>query len=291
MKFRLFALIVSWLLLATPIYPQSTFSLGKGLLWEISGNGLKKKSYVLGTIHIIPANDYFFPKYYSKALKSSENLVMEINMTDIIGQLEVMKMAMMKDKQLSDFYDDSTYNAIVQICRDTFNINIELFKNMKPIFVQQQLATGDVMGNDTKSYELELVKMGMAMDKVFGGLETAKEQMTILDSIPLQEQADMLLETVKNIRQDELELKKLIKYYKDLDLDSLYSVFEQEDNDLNDHESSLLGNRNRKWIPVMETYMQSAPTFFAVGAGHLGGEQGVINLLRLKGYKVTAILK
>lgn len=270
---------------------QGQFSLGKGLLWEISGNGLKKKSYILGTIHIIPANDYFFPKYYSKALKSSQNLVMEIDMSDMMGQLEVMKMAMMKDKQLSDLYDDSTYAAIVQICKDSFNINIELFKNMKPIFIQQQLATGDIMGNDTKSYELELVKMGMAQDKVFGGLETAKEQMTILDSIPLEEQADMLLESIKNIQQDEIELNKLIRYYKDQNLDSLYAVFEEEDNDLNNHENSLLGNRNRKWIPIMEDFMQQASTFFAVGAGHLGGEQGVINLLRMRGYQVVPILK
>lgn len=52
-------------------YSQTTEPLGKGLLWEISGNGLKKKSYLLGTIHLIPAKDYFFPKYYTKAVYES----------------------------------------------------------------------------------------------------------------------------------------------------------------------------------------------------------------------------
>jgi uncharacterized protein YbaP (TraB family) len=273
-------------------YSQTTEPLGKGLLWEISGNGLKKKSYILGTIHLIPAKDYFFPKYYTKAVKSSQKLVMEIDMTDILGQLEVIKMAKMEDgKELKDLYDEATYNEIVNVCRDSFGVDIEIFKTMKPIFVQQQLSTTDIFGGDTKSYEMELVKMGFAMDKSFGGLETAKEQMTILDSISIQEQADMLLESVRNISHDNSEMTKLLNFYKEQNLDSLNALFEKGDYDLADHENSLLGNRNRKWISKMEEYMQTGPIFFAVGAGHLGGDQGVIQLLRRKGYTLKAIIK
>jgi len=270
----------------------STEPLGKGLLWEISGNGLKKKSYLLGTIHIIPAKDYYFPKHYTKAIKSTERLVMEIDMTDLLGQLEVLKMAQMPDgKELKDFFDEATYQEVTDICRDSFNVDIEMFKTMKPIFIQQQLSTTDIFGNDSKSYEMELMKMGFAMDKSFGGLETAKEQMAILDSITLQEQADMLLESVRNIDHDDTEMKRLLGFYKDQNLDSLNSLFNQEEFDLSGHENSLIGNRNRKWIAKMEEYMKAEPIFFAVGAGHLGGDQGVINLLRKKGYTVKAVLK
>jgi uncharacterized protein YbaP (TraB family) len=273
-------------------YSQTTEPLGKGLLWEISGNGLKKKSYLLGTIHLIPAKDYFFPKYYTKAVKSTQKLVMEIDMTDILGQLEVIKMAKMDNgKELKDLYDETTYQEIVNVCRDSFGVDIETFKTMKPIFVQQQLSTTDIFAGDTKSYEMELVKMGFAMDKSFGGLETAKEQMTILDSISIQEQADMLLESVRNISHDNTEMTKLLNFYKEQNLDSLNALFEKGDYDLAGHENSLLGNRNRKWIAKMEEYMQTAPTFFAVGAGHLGGDQGVIQLLRRKGYTLKAITK
>lgn len=291
MKNKILALLT--LLLANSIftYSQSTDPLGKGLLWEISGNGLKKKSYLLGTIHIIPAKDFYFPKFYTKALKSTENLVMEINMTDLLGQMEVMKMAMMKDKELKDLYDEATYNEIVKTCKDSFNIDIELYKKMKPIFVQQQLSGTDILSSETKSYEMELLTMGFGMDKTFGGLETAKEQMLILDSIPLQEQADMLLESVRNIQSESKELNKMIQFYKDQNLDSLNAIFEREDNQMEDHENSLLGNRNRKWIPKIEEYIKSGPSFIAVGAGHLGGDQGVINLLRRKGYTLKAVLK
>lgn len=292
-KIKILSLVVLFLSNVTGIFSQSDLTpLGKGLLWEISGNGLKKKSYLLGTIHIIPTKDYYFPKHYTKAVKSTERLVMEIDVTDLMAQLEVIKMAKMDDgKELKDLYDETTYQEIKAICRDSFHIDIEMFKDMKPIFVQQQLSATDVFGSDTKSYELELMKMGFAMDKSFGGLETAKEQMAILDSISLQEQADMLLESVRNIDHDGKETIKLIEFYKDQNLDSLNALFEQGEYDLAGHENSLLGNRNRKWIPKMEEYMKIEPTFFAVGAGHLGGDQGVINLLRKKGYTVKAVLK
>lgn len=285
-------IILFLLIKGTSIYSQTnSVTLGKGLLWEISGNGIKKKSYLLGTIHIIPAQDYFFPKYYTKALKSCDNLVMEVDLTDIMAQLEVMKMAKMKDKELKDLYDEATYREIKQICKDSFNIDIEIFKDMKPIFVQQQLSTGEVMGGNTKSYEMELLKMGMTMDKTFGGVETLKEQMQILDSISIEEQAQMLLESVRNIQHDNKEMEKMLRFYKDQNLDSLNALFEQDEFDLAAHETSLLDNRNRKWIAPMEDYMRKGPTFFAVGAGHLGGVNGVINLLRQKGYTLKAVLK
>jgi uncharacterized protein YbaP (TraB family) len=292
MKKIIITLLVSLLSKGFIAYSQTnTQPLGKGLLWEISGNGLTKKSYLLGTIHIIPAKDYFFPKYYTKALKQTQNLVMEVDVTDILGQLEVLKMSKMKDKELKDLYDEATYQEIKNICRDSFNVDIETYKNMKPIFVQQQLTSGSSFGGDAKSYELELMQMGFAMDKTFGGLETLKEQMQILDSISLEEQAQMLLESVRNIKDESTELNKLLRFYKEQNLDSLNALFEKGDYDLAGHETSLLDNRNRKWIPIMESYMKKEPTFFAVGAGHLGGANGVIQLLRTKGYTLKAVLK
>ncbi len=291
MKIKIASLLLFFIAHHFDGFSQENISLGKGLLWEISGNGLKKKSYILGTIHIIPAQDYYFPKFYEKALKSAENLVMEINMMDFVGQMQVVQMTKMKDHELKDFYDETTYLEITKVMRDSFNMDIEEFKKVKPLFVQQQLSATGFLSGATKSYEVELTKLGFNMDKDFGGLETAKEQMMILDSIPLQEQADMLLESIRNIHKENKEIENLVKFYKEQNLDSLNALFEKEDNQMNNHENSLLGNRNRKWIPKIEEYMRSGATFFAVGAGHLGGEQGVINLLRKKGYTLKAVLK
>ena len=129
MKLKIIALLTFIFANSLFSYSQTKVNLGKGLLWEITGNGLKKKSYLLGTIHLIPAKDYFFPKYYTKAVKVTKSMVMEIDMTDILGQLEVMKMAIMKDKELKDLYDEKTYLEITNVCRDSFQLDIDQYKN------------------------------------------------------------------------------------------------------------------------------------------------------------------
>lgn len=280
------------LLFATGLngFGQKTES-NNSLLWEISGNGLKKKSYLLGTIHIIPESEYKFPKYYTKAIKKCDNMVMEIDLTDIMGQLKVAKLALMKDSTLEDLFSKDDYDFIVKTLRDSFNMSMSLYGKMKPIFVQQQLSVEAFKGGGMKSYEMELMSLGLEYDMTFKGLETAEEQMSILDSIPLRDQATMLLESLKNINDERVKLRRLINFYAESNLDSLTAIFEAEDNDLDEHETSLLDNRNKKWIPLIEEMIKEAPSFIAVGAGHLGGEFGVINLLRNQGYTLKPIFK
>ena len=63
-----------------------------------------------------------------------------------------------------------------------------------------------------------------------------------------------------------------------------------KDPEFGKYDALMLQNRNQNWIPVMATEMKKAPTFFAVGAAHLGGINGVINLLRKRGYLVKPII-
>jgi hypothetical protein len=128
------------------------------------------------------------------------------------------------------------------------------------------------------------LKNGIGLD----GLETAAEQMSILDSISLEDQADMLLESLQNLHATRHSLDDMVKQYKAQNLDSLYALFEKEEN-MDEFQGSLLDNRNKKWIPLIENFIAQQPCFIAVGAGHLGGKNGVINLLRERGYTLTPV--
>ena len=78
--------------------------------------------------------------------------------------------------------------------------------------------------------------------------------------------------------------------YKSQDIEAMSRMLGSSDEtDLAKYESMLITTRNSNWIPIMKKMMQEKVTFFAVGAGHLGGEKGVVNLLRKAGYKVTAL--
>lgn len=269
--------------------PEDVIQGNASLLYEISGNGLTKPSYVFGTIHMIAKKDFFFPKKFEKTFKKSEKLVMEIDLTDIMGQMGLLSMAQMPDgRSVKELYADEEWQTMNKIARDSLGIELGMFASMKPIFIQQNLLLGNIFGEDIKSYELHFMELANTHKIPMGGLESAGEQMRILDSISLEDQAVMLKESIYEFHTAKKSLLELVHFYKLQNIDSLYA-HSMKDGGLKDSEASLLTNRNTKWIPLMEADMKQQSTFFAVGAAHLGGPNGVLKLLQEKGYTVKPL--
>ena len=115
--------------------------------------------------------------------------------------------------------------------------------------------------------------------------------MKVFDEISYQDQAEELLKTVKdNLEKDKKEFQEMITIYQNKDIEGMLKLMNESDNKITaDNQDQLLNNRNINWIPVIIKAMNDKPTFFGVGAAHLAGENGVIKLLRKKGYKVEAV--
>jgi uncharacterized protein YbaP (TraB family) len=140
------------------------------------------------------------------------------------------------------------------------------------------------------SYEMALYDKANETSKQVGGLETMAYQMSLFDSIPYKDQAVMLLDAVRGTNQESDMFEETVELYKLQKIEAMVAmVGESEENADGNYEDVLLNNRNRNWIPVMKKKMSANSTFFAVGAGHLGGQQGVIRLLRKEGYTVTPV--
>lgn len=93
-----------------------------------------------------------------------------------------------------------------------------------------------------------------------------------------------------DLEKDKAELTKMMEIYKNKDIEGMLKMMSDSDNKItSENQDILLNDRNKKWIPIMIKTMIDKPTFFGVGAGHLAGENGVIKLLRKKGYKVEAV--
>jgi len=123
------------------------------------------------------------------------------------------------------------------------------------------------------------------------GLESIEYQMSIFDSIPYKAQARMLVDAV-NAEQDttsnmSTQMDDMITTYKAQDLKALHSLLGNDKFGLEEFEDVLLIQRNKNWIPIMKEQIMEMPTFFAVGAGHLGGQEGILALLRAEGYSLT----
>jgi len=204
-----------------------------------------------------------------------------------------MMNAFMKDgKTLKDLLSDEDYKVVDEHFKK-IGMPLFLLERIKPMFLSV-FASGDMDMNsmasgDMVSYEMEIMKIAQEADKKIDGLETAEYQMSMFDSIPYQAQADMLVESIKSTESGSDQFDDMVKLYKNQDLQGMSQMLSSDEEGIGEYEDILLAGRNKNWIPIMGEMMESQPTFFAVGAGHLGGEVGVVALLRKEGYKVTPI--
>ena len=167
-----------------------------------------------------------------------------------------------------------------------------MVERIKPMFLSA-LAAGDMSNpaaqQEVVSYEMELMKMAEEQDKEIMGLETAEYQMSMFDSIPYTAQAQMLLESIQGDSSEGTDqLNQMIELYINQDIEGM-QVMMNEDNDIMEYQDLLLIARNKNWIPIMEKRMKTSICFFAVGAGHLGGNQGVLRLLQAAGYNIKPL--
>ncbi len=125
------------------------------------------------------------------------------------------------------------------------------------------------------------------MDQV--GLEAIDLQMKILDTIPIQTQISDMVTSIKEGKASIRIFNEMIQVYKAQNIEKLHQLTVSEDSGIANFEDVFLNNRNENWIPVIENLMKKQPTFIAVGAAHLGGSKGILNLLKSKGYIIEPI--
>jgi uncharacterized protein len=272
----------------------SSAGLQKSLLWRIEGPGIKLPSYLFGTIHIIDAKDYFLPKGTLTAIDASKKMMFEIDikeMTDMGNLAGMMSKIMMKDgKTLKDIITADEYTMV----NDHFKklgLPMFMFERMKPffltLFAQEGMDPSGLQNGKMKSYEMEFSELATEKDLLSGGLETIEFQMSLFDEISYEDQAKMLVDAIKSNGQDDDSFKTMIALYKQQDVEELANLIDEEGGVIKDFNEKLLVNRNKNWIDNIITESKNQTTFIAVGAGHLGGKDGVIRLLRARGYKVT----
>ena len=277
----------------TPSYaPTATEN---SLLWRISGKDLPSPSWLYGTIHLIGKNDFFLTDSTKAFIDRAQMVTFEIDMeemTDLSTQLGLLMKAFMEDgKTLKDLLSAEDYQ-LVQKHFEEIGLPLFLFERIKPLFLTV-MASGDMSPDAMNSgkmvsYEMEI--MELAEGKKTGGLETMDFQMSVFDSIPYEVQAQMLVESIQSSDAGDEEFAKMVVLYKNQDLQGMVEMM-SSDEGISSYEDLLLNTRNKNWIPVMGKMMRQQPTFFAVGAGHLGGENGVVALLRKEGYIVEPVIE
>jgi uncharacterized protein YbaP (TraB family) len=268
---------------------QAALSQENALLWKISGNGLDEPSYLFGTIHFLCPEKMVMSDALNESFKETDQLVLELDFDDPSMMTTMQGLMTMQDGiTLSSLMDEEEYQRTDDYFQKEMGISLEQVANYKPFFLYSMLYP-KILGCTPASYELSLMQMAQEMNLEVVGLETIEEQMSFIDKIPLEKTADMLAEGVAEIDSSQKEFNKMVDLYLAEDLETLYEMIQKSEEDIEGFEQFMLIDRNISWIDRIGDLAKEKSSFFAVGAGHLAGDQGVIRLLQEAGYTLTPI--
>ena len=266
------------------------------LLWKVSGNGLKNSSYILGTHHVASSDICDMIAGFDAAYKAIEQVYGEVEtekMNSATAQMKILSNSFMpKGQKMSSLFTEEQAVKINEFLKPILGAELPAFDKFKPVTLTSmiQVLLAQKLSPDfdaKKAIDSHMQAKAKKDNKATKGLETIEFQINLLYGTPLEDQAKELLEMAEMGPKAEESIIQLTESYLKQDLDALLKIM-MEDSEPEELEDILYA-RNRNWIGLMKDIMTQAPTMFVVGAGHLPGDLGVLNLLNKEGYKVEPV--
>jgi uncharacterized protein YbaP (TraB family) len=252
------------------------------LLWEISGNGLSRPSYLYGTLHLMCESDFTIKDKVKNAFDKSSKLALELDF-DNPSELKAMQEMSVSKVALSTLLNPEDYKKLDALLKEKVGAGASQFEYTS-LTTLMSMIMFKALNCNPKMYELEFLQMAQKGKMEILGLEKLATQIAVLDSsFSPHEVVDQLGYFDKNY------FDKLTQTYNSENLKSIYELVNDPKFMNEKSKSIMLDNRNSNWVKDMPTMMKNESVFFAVGAAHLPGETGVIQLLQKAGYKVQAI--
>jgi uncharacterized protein YbaP (TraB family) len=279
--------LVALLFLSIYSYSQSTKS---SLLWEIKGPQQTKSSYIFGTMHLMDEAHFYFPKKLEKLVSTVDAVCLEIG--DVQHTLINPELLMLKE---GSFLTKLTETQIDSLCswakiqllmeKDQFIAN---FSKAKPFLIFQLILQNE-LPNSLQSQEIKMEEMLATKKKnTTIGLETIESQLALFDSLPVNSQINLIMTELADVSNVLTNFKLTQENYLMQDVDKIH---EELMKDITDpyFNFKFIDERNANWIQKIKKLTANQSILFAVGAGHLGGEKGVLKLLEKEGFTITPI--
>lgn len=285
------------------------------VLYKISGNGLKKPSYVIGTCHVVKASFLDTIPGANRVISDVEQVYGELDMRHMSNQdtlLSIAKMMMLPpDSVATKIMTEQEFDELCRVVNENYNIDLKnpqyaVLLQFYPVVLmttigqvsemmklQKAMAEGTVTESPEPIIDLFIQQKAIGQNKPVFGLENYSfqvEMLTTLLDMPLHEQYVKMIESFGNKAEGEKIVNSLVDAYKTFNLASVNDVLQSE-NDFGNIESKVFDSRNENWAQKMPSIMAEKSTLFVVGAGHLIGDKGILNLLKKQGYKVKAVKK
>lgn len=278
-------LLLAGILPVFPLHAQEA----RSLLWKISGNQLQTPSYLLGTMHLVCGEDFEVPPKLKTALRNVRTVTFEADIAALDGADQLMDLMKPVPGILEKVPGEQ--RLLLDSLLKEYQLTPEALNYMSPFGITSILTLKTFNCTDpsaVKMMEKELYNLAEEDSLQIDHLESVAFQIQMIRSMNT---IDELLNTLKGMKEAPHFIKDLVKVYKTEDLPRLTSLMNDPAFMSTVQQTRLLKERNHKWMLLLPEKMKKAPTLFAVGAGHLGGEHGMIRLLKHNGYTVTPVFE
>lgn len=266
---------------------------GKHFVWKIAGQS--NTIYLLGSVHFLRAEDYPLPTVFESAYLNAEELYMELDLDDLdpvhVVQITQEK-GMLKDGQslrklMGRDYEEAARHA------EQIGLDLAMLNSAKPwlaamTVVQLQLTK---LGYDqSHGVEMHFVRKAQSDRKEIHGLETMQYQLELLDDLSPSSQRDFFLQTLAEAADMEEDMKSIMAAWRSGDSDLVAEQMLAELKEFPGLYRALIADRNENWLTTVRKLLSEDRDFLViVGAGHLAGEDSLVNKLERLGYSAEQL--
>lgn len=256
------------------------------LLWQISTPQLPTPSYILGTMHIQPKKNPNWKTSFEEYIAQCDSFATEFNLEEVDANLIAEYAQIPNNQSLADFIPSKKIAKLERIFLKSARLPFRGLLHTKPLFITNLLTEKMLTDDNSIAMDSDLFQMAKAMGKDCTGIETFAEQLVVLNKIPLDYQIKSLLKIGKNISQFRKGLKRMFSIYEEGDVQKIHKIATKG---VGKMRKLMLYRRNEIMADRIFEKIYKKSIFCAIGAGHLGGKQGVLRLLKRKGFTVKPV--
>jgi uncharacterized protein len=252
--------------------------------------------YLAGSVHLLPAQSSTLPAAFDRAYADSKKLVMELDM----GKIDPMAVAgwmsehgtLPEGTTLRSLVGDARYQRLSTAAGE-LNAPVDLLNGQAPWVVGLELADLEYMheGFDPQQgVEEQLVRRAQADAKATDGLETIDEELSGLEGLSHEDQLRLLDQTLDDLKEPQQQMQEILSAWRHGDAAQLAALLGREYRAFPALYRPLVTERNKRWLPKIEQLLNgNENTMVVVGALHLVGDGGLLELLRRAGFTATQL--
>ena len=263
------------------------------VLWKITGNGLEQPSYVFGIINFLPKNEFVVSSSVNKAMNECKIFVTKSPKTNASKKKFYKAARIPDDGWINDYLSDDELNELrllmlleLEVTEHDYHYN---YSRLQPVILVTA-TTLLYLSSDVVFVEEQLIQAAKENRLKFKSLGTIEEEIAAFDKFPIPDQVEALKYTVQNFDEHINNYKQLVKYYKEeQDLDKIQEEILKATNRSQQFQEAYYDDRNKVWSENIGEIIGKDAAFIAIGASHLAGKNGLLHILKEKGYTMTPV--